>query len=277
MLSFINLLCRSAAASCPSPRCTPTTPNVPISLPSRLLDESGSDVRPFIENNAFRPHASPLETRSPTTTLLGNVDAELHAAKARRISDSLPSSPAPTAGVPGGKDGLRRSKDVGFSLLDAVYLLLSTGPLANYFDWATISGPSLLTGDARAGQHRLPSSSGDDRPEEPVVVCSTSGAAGGAGIAAAAASEHIEKSDVTVAIAGVGGNKMRGGSGGGENMLSLAEVSAVRELLEEVCAAAERWKLGRIEKERLKSWLGAVNALEGQRALTPGVEVLCPA
>lgn len=272
MSLYIISSCRSPVASCPLPRCTGLTPNIIVSIPSRLLDSDGGDVRPFIESNPFRPHASALDTQ------LDTVEAELPALKARTIPDSADSAPVPTSCVPGGEEGPWRSKDAVFSLLDAVYLLLSTGPLANRFDWATSFRPPSLTEDVRTSQCCSPELSGDDMAKKRVFVHSPSGSEVGIGMAraaAAAANERKEKHEVTVAIAGVGANNTAGGSNG-KNIFLRSAVSAVKDLLEEVCAAAERWQLRRIEKEILKSWFEAVNAMDGQYAPAPEVEVLCP-
>ncbi|CBJ28121.1 expressed unknown protein [Ectocarpus siliculosus] len=157
---------------------------------SRLLDESGEDVRPFIERNPFQPRAS---------SWLCTEEEEQ-------------------------QDEIVASPPARLSFLQAVELVLTTGPLSR--EWRD--------DDGRGGS--------------PVVQV-------------ADASEEASPSGEGVAPPTAG--RCEGGrstfEGFGKNV-EASVVASVLELLRRATAAAERWGLSPQERERLALWSSAAAA-----------------
>eukprot|EP00752_Nemacystus_decipiens_P005334 g4838.t1 len=174
----------------------------------RLLEESGADVRPFIENNPFRPR-EPFSSFSSA-----GVEPE----------NGCSGSSAPAAAAAG-------ATAARFSIVQAVELVLTTGPLArsrlnNGEDASSPAAGATAVGMLGEG------------PEERAVSAPGGGGGGGGG----------------------GGRSTF--EGFGQN-LGASVVEAVCELLAGVNAAAERWGLSPQERGLLQAWSRAAEAGSG--------------
>lgn len=97
----------------------------------RLLDESGEDVRTFITQNPFQAHASSTSMETSSNPGCGDLASRATAPEGAD-SDTARLSVATPNGESSGtltKDRHQEPRDM-LSLIDAMSLLLSTGPLA---------------------------------------------------------------------------------------------------------------------------------------------------
>ena len=185
----------------PFPRICTAVPPTPPGLPARLirshlLENSGTDVRPFIESNPFQPMAA-----EALTTATG---AGIYEDGGGSVSCSPPEPSAAAAAA-------------RLSFLDAVELVLTTGPLSR-------------------GEN---------------------GGGGGASAAAAAAAAAVSTAESSREAAGLSAGSRGGGGPGFQGFgrhVHASVVAAVVELLGAATSAAERWGLPPQERERLKAW-----------------------
>lgn len=240
-----------------------------------------------MERNPFRIHTSALDTPPfiPTPTTVNGIDA--CPAEQKRVLEPKAAADAPlahrTAGVLESQAG---GEEAGFSLLNAVHLVLTTGPLAGIFDSCASSGslPSPAPDNGVKGEACLdPAATGGHTNSLVGTTAETAAASDNA--AGVEAEQRRDAHDggtagIPKVVAGSkpAWNDTTGCSG--KWPLPVA-FSKVREMLEEVCSTAERLNFRRVDKEALERYLEAVNAgveVAGQRMpLVPAAsENLCP-
>lgn len=248
----------------------PTPLPLPLSRNRRLLEDSDGDVRSFIEDSPFRPHAS------TTTTGAAVEDAPFasssgEATFAAAGDEDETAATAVTAAI-SGVDGVAVSSG---RVVAPPSLSLSAATTT------TMAGHGGGDGDARPtideSTAPVPTTSSTAAPAvsleaEPCCRAATGGSMSDAvwvvltsgPIAPPRKRSHVKPATATAVAENPPKKRARdvstdtvkaGFEGFGEDV-EASVVGSVMELLQEACAAAERWGLSPRDRERLGAWSG---------------------